>query len=82
MPIFEYKCNNCNKKFDVLHKSALNQEEVICPDCQSHNNQKLFSSFSASTGSQSFESIPSCGNGNCSMPSMGGGCDSGLCGFN
>jgi putative FmdB family regulatory protein len=82
MPVFEYKCNDCNKKFDILHKSSANPEKVICPDCQSKNYQKLFSSFSASTRSQSFDGIPSCANGSCEIPSMGGGCASGLCGLN
>jgi putative FmdB family regulatory protein len=82
MPIFEYKCNDCNKKFDVLHKSSVNQEEVVCPDCLSNNHQKLFSSFTASGGSQSFDNIPPCANGNCGMSSKNGGCASGSCEFN
>ena len=47
MPIFEYKCKQCNSKFEVLHKSSLNQEEVSCPKCNSIENQKLLSTFSA-----------------------------------
>jgi putative FmdB family regulatory protein len=82
MPIFEYKCNDCNKKFDVLHKSSANQEEVVCPDCLSKNHQKLFSSFTASAGLQSFDRVPPCANGNCGMSSMNGGCSSDSCGFN
>jgi putative FmdB family regulatory protein len=82
MPIFEYKCNDCNKKFDVLHKSLVNLEKVICPECNSINNQKLFSTFSASNSSQSFDNMPPCANGNCGMSPMGGGCASGSCGFN
>lgn len=82
MPIFEYKCNDCNKKFEVLHKSSANLEEVICPDCQSKNHKKLLSSFSASTGSSSFDSGPSCGDGSCGTPSYGGSCSNGMCGLN
>ena len=48
MPIFEYKCKQCNNKFEVLHKSSVNQEEVNCPKCNSTENKKLLSSFSAS----------------------------------
>lgn len=82
MPIFEYKCNDCGKKFDVLHKSSTNLEEVICPDCQSKNHKKLLSSFSASTGSSSgFDSGSSCSDGSCGVPSYGG-CASGMCGLN
>jgi len=82
MPIFEYKCNDCGNKFDVLHKSSSNLEEVICPDCQSKNNKKLLSSFSASIGSSSsFDSGSTCSNGSCGF-NPGGGCASGMCGLN
>lgn len=81
MPIFEYKCNDCGKKFDILHKSSTNLEEVVCPDCQSKNSKKLLSSFSASMSSASFDA-PSCSTGNCGVPSYGGGCANGMCGLN
>ena len=82
MPIFEYKCNDCGKKFDVLHKSSANLEEVVCPDCQSKNSKKLLSSFSASISSGGFEGGSSCSDGSCGMPSFGGGCANGMCGLN
>ena len=84
MPIFEYKCSNCESKFEVLHKSSLNQEEVVCPECKSSNNKKLFSSFSASVNSESSYSTDSCAAGNCGLPepTNSGGCASGLCGLN
>lgn len=81
MPIFEYKCNECNKKYDVLHKSSTNLEEVICPVCQSKDSKKLLSTFSASTGSSSYNSASSCSDGSCGVPSYGG-CSSGMCGLN
>ncbi|MEW6508316.1 MAG: zinc ribbon domain-containing protein [Bacteroidota bacterium] len=81
MPIFEYKCNDCGKKFDVLHKSSVNLEEVICPDCQSKNSKKLLSSFSASIGSSSDYSGGTCSDGSCGVPSYGG-CANGMCGIN
>ena len=80
MPIFEYKCKKCNSKFEVLHKSSLNQEEVSCPNCQSKESQKLLSSFSASGFSSSSSG---CESGSCGVqPSYGGGCSSGMCGIN
>jgi putative FmdB family regulatory protein len=81
MPIFEYKCGDCGNKFEVLHKSAANQNEVLCPVCESKNHKKLLSTFSASTGgSHDFEG-PSCADGSCGMPA-GGGCPGGMCGLN
>lgn len=82
MPIFEYKCNGCGKKFDVLHKSSVNLEDVVCPACQSTDNKKLLSTFSASMGSSSgYDSGSSCSDGSCGVPSYGG-CASGMCGLN
>ena len=34
MPLFEYKCSDCNAKFEILHKSSVNQEDVFCPECK------------------------------------------------
>lgn len=83
MPIFEYRCNDCGKKFDILHKSSTNMEEVVCPECQLNNSKKLLSSFSASMGSSSSLSSDSpCSDGSCGVPSYGGGCAPGMCGIN
>jgi putative FmdB family regulatory protein len=43
MPIYEYRCLDCEKKFEVLHLRA---EEVYPPECtycQGRNVQKLIS---------------------------------------
>ncbi len=80
MPVFEYKCEKCETKFEVFHKSSSNQEEVVCPKCSSKENKKLFSAFAASVGSSS-PAGDSCASGNCSVPSYGG-CPGGMCGLN
>jgi len=81
MPIFEYKCSECESKFEILTKSS-DDNKVSCPDCSSSKVKKLFSAFSASTGSVSY-SDNSCSTGNCNVdvPSAGG-CASGMCGLN
>ena len=78
MPVFEYKCSSCNVKFEVLHKSSVNQDEVSCPDCDSKKITKLLSTFSPSVHSHSHES--SCSQGNCNMPA--GSCCGGECALN
>ena len=80
MPVFEYKCKKCDSKFEVLHKSTANMEDVICPKCQSKENTKLFSSFAAAVG-HSHSSGDSCSSGTCGMAPMGG-CPGGMCGLN
>jgi len=34
MPIYSYKCSNCEKVFDKFEKPG-NNNKVICPDCGS-----------------------------------------------
>ena len=80
MPIFEYKCSECNTKFEVLHKSIAKQHDVSCPKCNSINYKKLFSSFSSSINSDTYSSAGDCSTGQCQAPV--GGCSSGLCGLN
>ena len=49
MPIYEYFCKTCNRKFEVL---VLNSKERIeCPACQSEDVEKLFSTFCSLGGS-------------------------------
>lgn len=83
MPVFEYKCKNCNTKYEVYHKSSTSSEKVVCPDCHSEEREKLFSSFSASVDvSHSHASEAGCASGMCGYPGNGGGCASGMCGLN
>lgn len=79
MPIFEYKCTDCETQYDVLHKGAENPDIVICPSCDSRSHVKKFSSFAASTGSGTV-AAPSCESGGCGVPSYNS-CAGGMCGL-
>ncbi|HRI45798.1 MAG TPA: zinc ribbon domain-containing protein [Ignavibacteriaceae bacterium] len=82
MPIFEYRCSECNSKFEILHKSMNHTEEVNCPVCNSVEIKKLLSSFSASVpASASYSFGGGCSDGSCAVntPSP---CSSGMCGLN
>lgn len=81
MPVFEYQCKECSTKFDVFHKSQNKNEEITCPKCNSHNQKKLFSTFSATFNNSSNDSFNSCSDGSCGAPNSGG-CSSGMCGLN
>lgn len=81
MPIFEYKCKNCNYTFEILHKSISTIGEIVCPKCNSAEAQKLLSTFS--TSGLSSTSASGCEYGNCAVePSNSNGCSSGMCGLN
>ncbi len=67
MPVFEYKCADCGRKFEELVSSA--DETVNCPSCKSSNAEKQLSTFAASSGSSGSAmpcgapSAASCGSG-------------------
>ena len=79
MPVYEYKCSDCNSKFDVYHKSIEHIEDIKCPECNSNHNKKLLSTFSPNMGSvssssQSYEQSESSSCSTC-------GCGTGSCGL-
>lgn len=46
MPIYEYRCRECGKRFDRFFRSleeAEKEREVECPQCGSKGARKLFS---------------------------------------
>ena len=60
MPIFEYRCSDCETKFEQLVLSR-NSEPVVCSDCGSPSVERLFSTFAAQTSSASSQSAFACG---------------------
>ncbi len=61
MPLYEYICQSCQKKFEVL--VSLNQNiKITCPDCQSDRVKRLVSSFGIGGGGNRIKS----GSGSCS----------------
>jgi putative FmdB family regulatory protein len=45
MPIYEYKCNNCEKDFERLVFSG-EESDIFCPECQSRDVIKKMSASS------------------------------------
>jgi putative FmdB family regulatory protein len=46
MPIYEYRCNRCNKEFSQLFLNPKEVGRVRCKFCSGRNLTKLLSSFS------------------------------------
>ncbi|MCX7798693.1 MAG: zinc ribbon domain-containing protein [Melioribacter sp.] len=82
MPIFEYKCKECGRKFEVFFKSLNSLDEINCPKCYSGNVEKLFSTFnSVGSSSSSSENFSCCCEAN--MSNKGSDfCSSGMCNLN
>jgi putative FmdB family regulatory protein len=54
MPIYEYRCKDCNIVFETFVSSITDADKVICKKCESRNVEKQISTFaSKSTGSSS-----------------------------
>ncbi|RKX68756.1 zinc ribbon domain-containing protein [candidate division WOR-3 bacterium] len=54
MPIYEFRCSRCTKRFECLVLSP--SEPIRCPECGSDKVEKLFSTF----GLKGDKSTPSC----------------------
>ncbi|MGS0764911.1 FmdB family zinc ribbon protein [Syntrophomonas curvata] len=44
MPIFDFLCQNCGKKFDIMIANA-DKNKVKCPECNSSEVKQLLSLF-------------------------------------
>ena len=76
MPVFEYRCTDCSKTYDVLHLTKEKSEDIVCRTCGSVQHKKLISIPAASEKASAHDFSPS--------PSYGGGgcCGGGACGIN
>lgn len=72
MPIFEYRCETCESKFEKLVRRA--DDHVECPSCGKAELEVQYSTFAAQTnGSPKGQSaMPSCPGGMCQSPGMCG----------
>ena len=50
MPLYEYQCKKCERKFETLISFRDSEKPVECPHCGSKETGKLLSTFCASMG--------------------------------
>ncbi|MCB1049353.1 MAG: zinc ribbon domain-containing protein [Acidobacteria bacterium] len=71
MPLFDFKCCECGKKFEFLVRES--GESVTCPQCQATSVTKLVSAFAMAGGKGHVHSGPGpCGS--CGDPRGPGSC--------
>jgi putative FmdB family regulatory protein len=67
MPMYDYHCRSCNHEFEeLIYSSAESDEDIVCPECNTNNSERLLSAPAISTGPE--RRTHSVSNG-CSAPS-------------
>lgn len=75
MPMYEYRCRDCDSRFERLRRMDQDDADVSCPCCQSTLVQRRVSVFAAHTrggGAMTSSEAP--------VAASGGGCCGGTCG--
>ena len=62
MPLFKYRCLECQEEFEELVPFSQSQN-MECPSCHSQNTEKQVSTFATIGNSTSRASLGSCGSG-------------------
>jgi len=71
MPIYEYACSGCGHEFEALVRSSTVPE---CPQCHSHDLNKLLSVFAKPGDSTSNLRMPANPCNSCESPGSHAGC--------
>jgi len=69
MPIYEYRCLDCNTKFEQIVSLTSPKEKITCVKCKSGRVQKAISASSYRLSTSSGSSIPSGALSGCSSSS-------------
>lgn len=73
MPIYEYKCTDCDIRFEALVLGSAPEPDAC--DCGSSSIEKVYSTFSAQSGNSVPDACPTPAEGRCDAPAcMGGMC--------
>lgn len=65
MPMYDYRCKNCDEVFEELVvSSSVPDEEIRCPKCGQNNSERMLSAPMVSTGGSS-NSISSLSSNGC-----------------
>lgn len=70
MPLYEYRCDQCDKSFEILQRMGAGADGLSCPGCGGLELRKQFSTFSASSSASSSAGANA---GGCAAPACGTG---------
>ncbi len=63
MPLYEYRCEECGRDFEVLQNLGETAERLVCIYCRSPKLSKMVSTFASRGSSESAASAGGCGSG-------------------
>lgn len=73
MPLYEYRCNDCDHRFEILQRMGEGADGLACPSCGEPRLEKQFSTFAAAAGSSTSSATSSASSGGCGAGACGGG---------
>lgn len=73
MPLYEYQCQQCNIKFELLRPFSRADASAPCPTCKGANTKRAISRFACFSHDPDGSSKTVGGGGGCA------GCSSGSC---
>ncbi len=83
MPLYEYRCPDCQGRFEVIQQLGASAAETVCPACGAQHVERQLSTFAVSSGAMgggsgasaqsAAPSFSGCGSGQCGMGGCGGG---------
>jgi len=77
MPLYEFKCNQCNEFFEILVMNSNDTVKMQCPKCSSEEFERVMSKTSYSIGQGGGPSgvnseTRKCASGNCTTYTLPG----------
>jgi putative FmdB family regulatory protein len=50
MPLYEYRCAECGKRFEILQRLGQGADGLTCPTCGASQLEKQYSTFASAGG--------------------------------
>ncbi|MDQ3363267.1 MAG: zinc ribbon domain-containing protein [Actinomycetota bacterium] len=80
MALYEYKCADCDGRFDLMRSMSASDEPAECPECGSAESRRVISNFASITPGASAMSSNPMMDARIASSGGGGGCCGGGCG--
>ena len=80
MALYEYKCSNCEERFDLMRPMSAADDPASCPECGGTQSRRLISNFASVTpGASAISNTNPMMDARMAHGGGGGGCCGGSC---